>query len=187
MTWPATIQRFSQITNRPSLVPLVVSKRLILLEALQQLLQLRIRIIRVLNLVANRPLVTVNLPVVAALVRLVAEEVDLVVDDSSLLLRLDVPQAVGLVPAGGKDVKGDLAADGVCEACVGEGFFELDDHGLPDLVLEIKLLVLVALFSGGVATDRGDVNHAVAELDEGTTLDGDVEVGDVVQDPAVPY
>jgi hypothetical protein len=50
-------------------------------------------------------------------------------------------------------------------------------------MLEIVLLVFVALFSGCVTADRRDVDHAVAELDKGTALDGDVEVGDVVEDP----
>ena len=55
-----------------------------------------------------------DLVVVAALVSLVAEEVDgAVFDAADLLFGLDVLQAVRLVPAGGEDVEGDLAADGV--------------------------------------------------------------------------
>ena len=60
-----------------------------------------------------------NLVVVAALVRLVAKEVDsAVLDSRDLLLGLDVLQAVSLVPAGGEDVEGDLAADRVAIARV---------------------------------------------------------------------
>ena len=55
-----------------------------------------------------------DLVVVAALVGLVAEEVDgVVLDATDLLLGFDVLQAVGLVPASGEDVERDLAADGV--------------------------------------------------------------------------
>lgn len=63
----------------------------------------------------NRPLVLVDLVVVAALVRLVAEEVDGLEVDAvgQVLVGFDVLQAVRLVPAGGEDVEGDLAADGV--------------------------------------------------------------------------
>ncbi len=61
---------------------------------------------------------------------------------------------------------------------------QLLDEGLADLVLEVVVLVVEALLGGGVAADGGDVDHAVAELDEGAALDGDVEVGDVVQDEA---
>jgi hypothetical protein len=64
--------------------------------------------------VAHSTRVLENLVIVAALVRLVAEEVDgAVLDAAGLLLGFDVLQAVRLVPAGGEDVEGDLAADGV--------------------------------------------------------------------------
>lgn len=63
---------------------------------------------------ADGPGVAVDLEVVAALERLVAEEVDVLVGDSVGLLGfvLEVLQAVGLVPAGGEDVEGDLATNG---------------------------------------------------------------------------
>jgi hypothetical protein len=92
-------------------------------------------------------------------------------------------EAVCLVPASGEHVEGDLSTDGVCEAEVGEGFFERGDHGGADVVLDVVGLVVVALLDGGVAADGGDVDHAIAEFDEGAALDGDVEVGDVVEDP----
>lgn len=157
-----------------------------LLEALQQLRKLRIGIIWVLDLVSDSPLVAVDFPVVSTLVSLVAKEVDLVVDDTSqALLRLNVSQAVGLVPASRENIERDLTTDGVCETRVGECFLELGDHGFPDFVLEIVLLVFVSLFGGGVTADGGDVDHAVAELDEGTALDGDVEISDVVKNPRI--
>jgi len=64
--------------------------------------------------VADGARVLEDLVVVAALVGLVAEEVDgVVLDATDLLLGFDVLQAVGLVPASGEDVERDLAADGV--------------------------------------------------------------------------
>ena len=64
----------------------------------------------------DRPRVLVNLIVVTILEALVAEEVDiLVVDTGQMLswicLRLDMLQAVCLVPAVREDVEGYLAAD----------------------------------------------------------------------------
>lgn len=58
--------------------------------------------------------VGVDLVVVAALKGLVAEEVDVLVGDAIGLLGivLDVPEAVGLVPASGEDVEGNLASNG---------------------------------------------------------------------------
>lgn len=56
--------------------------------------------------------IAVDLPIIAAGEGLVAEEVDgFVFDTGDVLLGFNVLQAVGLVPAGGEDVKGDLATD----------------------------------------------------------------------------
>lgn len=63
-----------------------------------------------------------------------------------------------------------------------ESLLQLLDKGGPDAVLEVVLLKGEALLEIRVAADGGDVDHAVAELDERAALDGDVEVGDVVQD-----
>lgn len=160
--------------------------------------------------------VRVDLPVVAALEGLVAEEVDGAVRDAAGLLRLglEVAQAVRLVPARGEHVEGELAADGisVCGECQPGSFLSLSlsislfegwsgkgkkdvrqiqmsksllqllNKRGPDAVLEVVLLEGEALLEVRVAADGRDVDHAVAELDEGAALDGDVEVGDVVQD-----
>ena len=59
-----------------------------------------------------RPLILINLPVIAPFVRLVAEEMyRLVLDPGQVLLGFEMLQAVGFVPAGGEDIEGDLAAD----------------------------------------------------------------------------
>lgn len=81
---------------------------------LKQLPQQLHRMLWVVDRVANSPTVAEDLVVVAAGHALVAEEVDvLVLDAGRFLFGLEVAQAVGLVPAGGEDVEGDLAADGV--------------------------------------------------------------------------
>lgn len=67
------------------------------------------------------------------------------------------------------------------QAKVAESLAELLDELLANVVLLVVLLVVVALLNAGVAADGADVDHAVAELDKGAALDGDVEVGDVVQ------
>lgn len=133
---------------------------------------------------SNGPLIAVNLPIVTTGVRLVAKEMNLVVNNAtpSFLFR-NVREAVRLVPTSGKDVEGDLSANGVCETEVREGLLELGDHGGADVVLDVVSLVVVALLDGGVTANGGDVDHTVAELDKGTALDGDIEVGDVVEDP----
>lgn len=63
----------------------------------------------------NRAWVLVDLVIIAALVRLVAKEVDGGVLNAIRLLGvgLEVSKAVSLVPAGWEDIEGDLTADGV--------------------------------------------------------------------------
>lgn len=157
-----------------------------------------------LDRVADGAGVLVDLKVVAALGRLVAEEVNVLVCDAVGLLglALEVLEAVGLVPAGGEDVKGDLAADGeakkgevsrrtpenagrggyIRQTEVAKLLLEDGDKLLADLGVLVVGLKLVALLVAGVAADGADVDHAVAELDKGAALDGDVEVGNVVED-----
>ena len=151
----------------------------------EQLLQLPQRIIRILDRMPHCPLILINLPIIAPLIRLIPKEmyrrkVDTIVQ---LLIRLDMAQAIRLVPARGKHIEGDLPADGIRESDVGKGLFELGDHGGADVVLLVVGFVFVAFGCGRVTADGGHVDHAVAEFDEGAALDGDVEVGDVVQDP----
>jgi hypothetical protein len=133
--------------------------------------------------VANGSLVCEDLIVVAAWGGLVTEEVDVLVGDAPGLLGLglEVLEAVGLIPPGGEDVEGDLAANGEGQAEVGEALLEGGDKGLADLGGLVVGLEVVALLGGGVTADGADVDHAVAELDKGAALDRDVEVGDVVE------
>jgi hypothetical protein len=181
----AEVRFLVSTANYRWLVPPERTFLLLLLKRLEQLLQLRIRIVRILDRVTNRPLIAVDLIIITTLIRLITKEMNRLVIDAvlPLLLLRDKVQAVRLVPARGEDVEADLPADGVCEAVVRERLFQRAHHGGADVVLDVVLLVLVALLGGGVAADGRDVDHAVAELDEGAALDGDVEVGDVVQDP----
>ena len=62
----------------------------------------------------HRPPILINLIIIPTLVRLVPEKVDRrVLDTANAFFFFKVLQAVGFVPAGGEDVEGDLAADGV--------------------------------------------------------------------------
>lgn len=73
-------------------------------------------IVRILDRMPRSPLVLIDLVIVTTLEGLVSKEMDgLVVDPGEVLgwigFVLDMLQAVGLVPAVGEDVEGDLAAD----------------------------------------------------------------------------
>jgi hypothetical protein len=64
--------------------------------------------------VSNGSGIVVDLPVVAALEGLVAKEVNVLeIDPRDVLLLLDVLQAIGLIPASGENIEGDLAANRV--------------------------------------------------------------------------
>jgi hypothetical protein len=52
---------------------------------------------------------------------------------------------------------------------------------LTDLGILVILLKVVSLLCAGVTADGTDVDHAIAELDEGTALDRNVEISDVVE------
>lgn len=63
---------------------------------------------------ANGSLISEDLVVITTREGFVTEEVDgLVFNARNIFLGLDVPQAVGLIPSSGKDIKGNLPADRV--------------------------------------------------------------------------
>lgn len=75
-----------------------------------------------------------------------------------------------------------MSVDYSRQSQIGE-FLAQDAHErLADLVRLVVDLVGGALVVARVSANGADVDHAVAELDEGAALDGDVEVRDVVQD-----
>mmetsp|Transcript_1729 Transcript_1729/g.6659 ORF Transcript_1729/g.6659 Transcript_1729/m.6659 type:complete len:229 (+) Transcript_1729:110-796(+) len=145
-----------------------------LLLAHEELLALRARVVGRCDRVADGALAREDLVVVAALVGLVAEEVNLVEVGVA-----DEVEAEGLVPALGEDVERDLAADREGEIEVGELLLHGLDHGGSDVVFLVVLLEGVALFARAVAADGRDVEHALAELDEGAALDGERDLGHV--------
>lgn len=93
----------------------VLVTRLITYSQIEKLLQLSRCLVGVLHAVTDGALVLVDLVIIAALVRLITEEVDRRVVDATrqVLLILDVLQAVRLVPASWEDIKGDLTTNGV--------------------------------------------------------------------------
>ena len=103
---------FSQSSHR-----LIVSSshppHLDLPSQVKLLLDLLVAVVGSRDRVAHGAGVAEDLIVVAALEGLVAEEVDGLVLDAALLgLVLEVVEAIGLVPASGEDIEGDLATNG---------------------------------------------------------------------------
>lgn len=113
----------------------------------------------------HRPPILKDLIIIAPLERLIPKEMHRrVLHPTDVLLGLDVSQAVGLVPAGGENVEGDLAADGEGQSEAAEFLLDgLDEVGA-DVVLLVVFFVVVALVVAGVAADGGDVDHAVPKV-----------------------
>lgn len=76
---------------------------------------------------------------------------------------------------------GGTNAEGKIE--VRKFFFHSGDHVLTNVVLQIELFVIVALFSGAVSSDGRDVEHAAAKLEERSALYRNIQLGYVLQDP----
>lgn len=74
-------------------------------------------------------------------------------------------QTIRLVPTLGEDVEGDLPADGIGQAEIGEFGFQGGDELRPDGVRGVVGFVGVAFGDAGVAADGRDVDHSVSVRD----------------------
>ena len=92
-------------------------------------------------------------------------------------------RAYRLVPALRKDIEGDLPSNRVSQIQVFELGAHLGHHRLTNLVRQVELLKVVTFFPVAVASDRGDVEHALPKLDKGPTLHGDVQCRQVGENP----
>lgn len=108
---------------RPTLSPTIVFffgeeqyQRLMYLLKPKELFQNLDRLLRILDRMSDSTRILVDLVVVAALVCLVAEEMNFRVFGAGDFFFLGyVLQAIGFVPAGREDVEGNLSADGVSD------------------------------------------------------------------------
>jgi len=106
-----------------------------------------------------------NLVVIATLKSLIAEEVNLIE-----ILLLDELEAIRFVPSIRKDVEGNLPPDAESQVEIGKLFLHGCHHILPNIVREVKLLVVIPLFAGAVPSNGGNVHHATTELNKSATL-----------------
>mmetsp|Transcript_13087 Transcript_13087/g.15804 ORF Transcript_13087/g.15804 Transcript_13087/m.15804 type:complete len:218 (+) Transcript_13087:337-990(+) len=123
---------------------------------------------------ANCPLRFKDLVIIATLICLVAKEMN-------LLVVFQETEAICFIPALREHVKANLATDGICEVVIRELLLECFHHLLPHPSTLIKLLELIAFFLTAVASNRRYVEHASTEFDEGPSLDGDLEIRDIVE------
>ena len=141
----------------------------------EQLTQLQHGVLRAGHPVSHRPAVRIYLVIIAARLRPVAKEVDL------LEVLLDKLEAVALVPALGKGVDRDLTADDKAEAAIAELTFQRRLEGGPHAVNGVVGGESVPLGLAAAPAHRTQVDEARAELDKGAALDRKHEIGHVAQ------
>mmetsp|Transcript_4710 Transcript_4710/g.6910 ORF Transcript_4710/g.6910 Transcript_4710/m.6910 type:complete len:257 (-) Transcript_4710:57-827(-) len=127
---------------------------------------------------SDGPLRGKDFVVISPLKGLIPEEMDLI----KVTLRQEL-QRVGLIPSHREDIKRDLSPDAVRQSQIGKFLPHGSHHILTDVMLEVKLLKIIPLHAGAIAADGGDVEHSTAEFNESSTLDGNVDVRQILHDP----
>lgn len=117
----------------------------------------------------------VNLEIVSTLVSLITEEVN-------VLKVIDKLQGISLIPSCGEDIKRDLTSNGEGKVIVCKLILQDSDKLFPNVSLLVIFLKFTALLLRAVTSNWGYIEHALAKLDKGASLEGDVEVCYVVKD-----
>lgn len=131
---------------------------------IEQFLQNLHRLLWVLDRMANRPLVLIDLVIVPPFFRLVPKEMNgLVVHPANLLLMLQILQAVRLIPSSGENVKGDLATNGVREAEFRELLLQSGNKLFADTMLLVVLVEVEAFVNRCITADGRDIDHSVSD------------------------
>ena len=121
-------------------------------------------VLRTLDRVARDLWMGIDLVVIASLEGLITKEMDFL---ETFLA--DVTETVSLIPASGEHIEGDLATDRVSEVQVGEGILKVLDKLATQTTLQVELFEFATLSVSAVTANGRHVNHAVAELNKGTT------------------
>ena len=108
--------------------------------------------------------VLIDLMIVAALVALVAVEVNLIV------VLFDILQAERFVPSLREHIKGDLATNGELQIKISQLLLKCLNKCGSDLSSLIVFLKIVSLIFGAVATNWRNVHHPIPVLQESTTI-----------------
>lgn len=150
----------------------------------KKLLDLHQRILGIPNTMPVNPRIRINLKVIPTFHGLIPKEMNLckVPVPIGIDLLLNMIQTIPLIPPGREDIKTDLSTDTESQPKVRK----LLSQNLDELFANFGGLVVFpevqTFLMGRITTDRRDIDHPVTEFDECTAFDGDVEVGDVVED-----
>ena len=168
-----TITITTTTTNNTAVTTAIDIKPLILLKR-EELLQLVHCVEGVLDGVTNDGGMIENFKVVSTLGSFITEKVNFTEIEG-----LQVAQTESFVPSLREGVNWDLPSDRVLQAVIGEFRFEGFDEVGTDGVGLVEGFKFQALLVGTIATDRGNVNHGIAEFDETAALDRNIKIGNV--------
>lgn len=101
--------------------------------------------------------------------------------EEHVFIRVEEAEAVRLIPPLGEHIEADLPSDGELQPQRIKTLPARLHKLFPYMLLLIILEKLLALLLRAVTADWANVEHPVAELDKGAALNGDVEIGDVVE------
>lgn len=106
--------------------------------------------------------------------RLVSKEIDVVVV-------FQEAKTIGLIPAFWKHIEADLPTNCIPQVVISKFLLEDSDEFLSDTVLVVVGIECFSFCLGAVPPDGRDIDHSCPVLDECASLDGDLQVGDVMQ------
>lgn len=95
----------------------------------------------------------------------------------NLLILLQIPQTISLIPTLRKDIERDLPANGIVQIVIGKVMLQFFDELVPDFVVLVVVFEIVAFALGAVSADWRDVYQAGSVFDECAALYWDVELG----------
>lgn len=115
--------------------------------------------------------------VISAFSRFITEEVNF-----TEIVRFQVTQAEGLVPALRECINRNLTTDGVLKSVIGKFGFKGFNQFIANIVGFIESFECQTFFISAITTDWRDVNHGITEFNETASFNWNIQIGNVTED-----
>lgn len=148
----------------------------IITNSLEELFKLVHGIDWILDGVSNDGGMIENFEIVPALCSFIPEKVNF-----TEIERFQVAQTESLVPALREGVNRNLTTDRILQPEIREFRFEGLDKIGADRVSFVVSFKFQAFLVGAITSDWGNVDHGITEFDKTSTLDGNIQIGNVTQ------
>lgn len=130
------------------------------------------------HFVANRAWIDIDLMIVAACLRLIAEEMDLLEAFARLV---NMPQCIRFVPSMWEHIEADFTANAVCQVDIVEFTAQVANHFGTHLMLIIVGSEEFALLSRTLPPDGANIHHAIAEFHECAPFEWQLQFGQIAE------